>query len=147
MRVSSSVSSQGCGVVEYGNKRDAQKALAELHDSDLLGRPLMVREDREEGGDGGGAVRERTSQRMRDQGDRPPREDRGSREDRGGKGRGAGRGGRTVRPAKEVSGLPPEFGFLLPQSFNVSINFNGPIPRYLSNLFYNIFLASFSLYF
>eukprot|EP00316_Scyphosphaera_apsteinii_P024380 CAMPEP_0119344092 /NCGR_PEP_ID=MMETSP1333-20130426/106791_1 /TAXON_ID=418940 /ORGANISM="Scyphosphaera apsteinii, Strain RCC1455" /LENGTH=325 /DNA_ID=CAMNT_0007356515 /DNA_START=34 /DNA_END=1012 /DNA_ORIENTATION=+ len=39
--------SKGCGLVVFSNARDAQKAITMLHDTDLLGRPIFVREDRE----------------------------------------------------------------------------------------------------
>ena len=41
--------SQGCGVVEFQSMQDAQNAIATLHDSELDGRKLLVREDREDG--------------------------------------------------------------------------------------------------
>ncbi|EJU02474.1 RNA-binding domain-containing protein [Dacryopinax primogenitus] len=40
--------SKGCGIVEYANSDDAQKAIRELGDQPLLGRPIFIREDREE---------------------------------------------------------------------------------------------------
>ncbi|KAL8286877.1 hypothetical protein RQP46_003883 [Phenoliferia psychrophenolica] len=40
--------SKGCGVVEYETPEQAQKAIRELSDQTLLGRPLFIREDREE---------------------------------------------------------------------------------------------------
>ncbi|MBW0475713.1 hypothetical protein O181_015428 [Austropuccinia psidii MF-1] len=39
--------SKGCGVVEYSSGEGAQKAIAELSDKPLLGRPVFIREDRE----------------------------------------------------------------------------------------------------
>ena len=39
--------SKGCGVCEFKNEQDAQKAIAELNDTDLKGRMIFVREDRE----------------------------------------------------------------------------------------------------
>lgn len=63
--------SKGCGIVMYQNSRDAVRAINELQNSVLHGRPIFVREDREKGGRGGG------------------------RGGRGGRGRGrGGRGGR-----------------------------------------------------
>lgn len=41
--------SKGCGIVEYASARDAQTAIAELNNSDLNGRSIFVREDREGG--------------------------------------------------------------------------------------------------
>ncbi|KAK4700674.1 hypothetical protein P7C70_g5564, partial [Phenoliferia sp. Uapishka_3] len=40
--------SKGCGVVEFSTPDEAQKAIRELSDQTLLGRPLFIREDREE---------------------------------------------------------------------------------------------------
>jgi len=39
--------SKGCGVVEFSTEEAARKAIAELSDRPLLGRPVFVREDRE----------------------------------------------------------------------------------------------------
>ena len=39
--------SKGCAIVEYATVRDAQRAIAELNDTDLMGRLIFVREDRE----------------------------------------------------------------------------------------------------
>ncbi|KAI0761322.1 hypothetical protein BD413DRAFT_591702 [Trametes elegans] len=39
--------SKGCGIVEYGNPEDAQRAIRELSEQLLLGRPVFIREDRE----------------------------------------------------------------------------------------------------
>lgn len=49
--------SKGCGIVIYQNVRDASRAIRELQNSVLHGRPIFVREDREQGGrrSGGGA--------------------------------------------------------------------------------------------
>lgn len=51
--------SKGCGIVEYTNVEDAQKAIKELTDTELFDRLIFVREDREDGqkfsgGRGGG---------------------------------------------------------------------------------------------
>ena len=40
--------SMGCGIVEFGSPQDAQNAIATMHDGELDGRKLLVREDREE---------------------------------------------------------------------------------------------------
>ncbi|CEL97671.1 unnamed protein product [Vitrella brassicaformis CCMP3155] len=51
--------SKGCGVVEYANPEDAQKAIETLNDTELFGRLIFVREDREPpgvGGRGGGPM-------------------------------------------------------------------------------------------
>ena len=53
-------SSLGCGIVEYQKSQDAQRAIRELQDSELNGRPLKVREDRAGGsvGSRGGSSRQ-----------------------------------------------------------------------------------------
>ena len=46
--------SKGCAVVEYETAQEAHVAIRDLHDTDLMGRLIFVREDREEvrcGGD------------------------------------------------------------------------------------------------
>ncbi|KAK4051148.1 g-strand binding protein [Microbotryomycetes sp. JL201] len=40
--------SKGCGVVEYSNPEDAQRAIRDLNEQTLLGRQIFVREDRED---------------------------------------------------------------------------------------------------
>lgn len=40
--------SKGCGIVEFANAEDAQNAIKTLHNIEWKGRPLLVREDREE---------------------------------------------------------------------------------------------------
>jgi len=42
--------SKGCGIVEFATAREARRAVAELQDTHVKGRPIFVREDREEGG-------------------------------------------------------------------------------------------------
>jgi len=46
--------SKGCGIVLYQKPQDAQRAIRELHNSELHNRPILVREDREQGSGGGG---------------------------------------------------------------------------------------------
>ena len=46
--------SRGCGLVTFQNARDATTAIQQLHDTDLKGRLIFVREDRE-GGTGPGS--------------------------------------------------------------------------------------------
>lgn len=46
--------SKGCGIVEYTNVEDAQKAIKELTDTELFDRLIFVREDREDGQKFGG---------------------------------------------------------------------------------------------
>eukprot|EP01135_Chromosphaera_perkinsii_P009928 Nk52_evm21s1967 gene=Nk52_evmTU21s1967 len=40
-------SSKGCGIVEYASQEGSQKAIDTMNDTDLNGRPIFVREDRE----------------------------------------------------------------------------------------------------
>lgn len=40
--------SKGCAVVEYETAQEAHAAIRDLHDTDLMGRLIFVREDREE---------------------------------------------------------------------------------------------------
>jgi len=44
--------SKGCGVVEYATQEAAQAAIETLNDTDLLGRKIFIREDRENVGTG-----------------------------------------------------------------------------------------------
>jgi len=46
--------SKGCGIVEYQNSMDAMNAINQLNNTILKGRPILVREDREEMPQGGG---------------------------------------------------------------------------------------------
>jgi len=46
--------SKGCGVVEYGSAEDAQRAIDQLNQSNLRGRNIFVRQDREHSNGGGG---------------------------------------------------------------------------------------------
>lgn len=39
--------SKGCGIVEFASHEDAQRSVRELSESPLLGRPVFIREDRE----------------------------------------------------------------------------------------------------
>jgi len=41
--------SKGCGLVTFANARDAASAISSLHDTELNGRLIFVREDREGG--------------------------------------------------------------------------------------------------
>mmetsp|Transcript_4587 Transcript_4587/g.10176 ORF Transcript_4587/g.10176 Transcript_4587/m.10176 type:complete len:486 (-) Transcript_4587:282-1739(-) len=47
--------SKGCGIVLYQKSHEAQRAIRELQNTELHGRPIFVREDREQGGGGGGS--------------------------------------------------------------------------------------------
>jgi len=49
--------SKGCGIVLYQNSRDAARAIRELQNSVLHGRPIFVREDREQSAGGRGGHR------------------------------------------------------------------------------------------
>ncbi|EKX39611.1 hypothetical protein GUITHDRAFT_160003 [Guillardia theta CCMP2712] len=51
--------SKGCAIVEYASPEDAQRAIAELNDTEMMGRLIFVREDREgfKGGMGTGGRR------------------------------------------------------------------------------------------
>ncbi|KAF8308261.1 RNA-binding domain-containing protein [Clavulina sp. PMI_390] len=40
--------SKGCGIVEYGTREEAQRAIRDLAEQQLLGRPVFIREDRED---------------------------------------------------------------------------------------------------
>jgi len=46
--------SKGCGIVEYATAEQAAEAISTLNDTDLNGRMIFVREDRETGGPSGG---------------------------------------------------------------------------------------------
>ena len=45
--------SKGWGIVEYSTPEEATEAMTRLNDTDLMGRPVHVREDREAGGRSG----------------------------------------------------------------------------------------------
>lgn len=49
--------SKGCGVVEFKTSEEAKAAIETLNDSELKGRMIFVREDRETSGGGGGGFR------------------------------------------------------------------------------------------
>jgi RNA recognition motif-containing protein len=49
-----STRSKGCGLVTFASAHDAANAIQTLHDTDLKGRLIFVREDREGGRGGGG---------------------------------------------------------------------------------------------
>merc|ERR1712183_41625 len=60
-------SSIGCGIVVYQSARDAQRAIRELQETELNGRPVRLREDRV-GGAGGGGGRKKGSRNNRNRG-------------------------------------------------------------------------------
>jgi len=72
--------SKGCGLVTYASAKEARAAIRDLTDTDLNGRLMFVREDRE----GGGTGRSQTG-------------DGGSRGSRGSRGGGGGSGGGGAR--------------------------------------------------
>uniref|UniRef100_A0A7S4IV91 RRM domain-containing protein n=1 Tax=Odontella aurita TaxID=265563 RepID=A0A7S4IV91_9STRA len=45
--------SKGCGIIEFETAEGAQRAVLTLNDTELMGRQIFVREDREEGSGGG----------------------------------------------------------------------------------------------
>ena len=49
--------SKGCGLVEFASEEDASKAILTLNDTDLMGRSIFVREDREEKKSGAGRTK------------------------------------------------------------------------------------------
>ena len=53
--------SKGCGIVEFSTVEGAQDAIEKLTDSELKGRKIFVREDREDGKRGGGGARSSSS--------------------------------------------------------------------------------------
>lgn len=46
--------SKGCGIVEFSTNEEAQEAIKTLTDTELKGRMIFVREDRETSSSGGG---------------------------------------------------------------------------------------------
>ncbi|KAL7485818.1 hypothetical protein ACHAW6_011410 [Cyclotella cf. meneghiniana] len=46
--------SKGCGIVEYASAEEARKAVEELNNTELMGRQIFVREDRESANTAGG---------------------------------------------------------------------------------------------
>mmetsp|Transcript_30133 Transcript_30133/g.72822 ORF Transcript_30133/g.72822 Transcript_30133/m.72822 type:complete len:489 (+) Transcript_30133:70-1536(+) len=91
--------SKGCGIVEFSSPEGAQKAMEELNDSELKGRSIFVREDREKGGGHGGG------QGMRE-GDGGYQG--GWNRDGGGGGDGGGRGGNQGNLSVYVGNLAYE---------------------------------------
>lgn len=92
--------SKGMGILEYGTREEAEEAIRTLNETELDGRQIAVREDRDaparEGGGGDGSDR---GGRGRGRGGRS--DGGGDRGDRGGRGGGGrGRGGREREPKK-----------------------------------------------
>jgi len=46
--------SKGCGIVEFATEEGAKQAVLTMNDTELMGRQIFVREDREDGSGGGG---------------------------------------------------------------------------------------------
>ncbi|KAJ1416207.1 hypothetical protein B484DRAFT_454353 [Ochromonadaceae sp. CCMP2298] len=55
--------SKGCGLVEFATVEGAQRAILELNDTELQGRPVFVREDRETGAPSAPVVKPMTTLR------------------------------------------------------------------------------------
>lgn len=53
--------SKGCAIVEFETNKAAQDAIRDLHDTEVDGRLIFLREDREAKGSGGGGTREGNS--------------------------------------------------------------------------------------
>jgi len=53
--------SKGCGIVEFATLEGAQEAVKSLNDTELSGRQIFVREDREDRGSGGGLAAQKTT--------------------------------------------------------------------------------------
>jgi len=51
MTTKSTRKSRGCGLVEFATEEEAQNAIATLNDTEIEGRKVLVREDRERGGE------------------------------------------------------------------------------------------------
>jgi RNA recognition motif-containing protein len=82
--------SNGCGIVVYQHPKEAARAIRELQNTELNGRPIYLREDRSQSGRGGGAGRG---------GGRAPGRGRGGRGSRGGN---AHPSGKTITPGCQV---------------------------------------------
>uniref|UniRef100_A0A0G4HA21 RRM domain-containing protein n=1 Tax=Chromera velia CCMP2878 TaxID=1169474 RepID=A0A0G4HA21_9ALVE len=95
--------SKGCGIVEYASPEGAQAAIESLNDSELFGRMIFVREDREEGKDRGERA-PRTYQNY-SRGDGSGNYGGGGSFNRRGGGRfsGGGRGGNSFRSGPPVA--------------------------------------------
>eukprot|EP00929_Paragymnodinium_shiwhaense_P027662 TRINITY_DN16190_c0_g1_i1.p1 TRINITY_DN16190_c0_g1~~TRINITY_DN16190_c0_g1_i1.p1 ORF type:complete len:383 (+),score=64.46 TRINITY_DN16190_c0_g1_i1:75-1223(+) len=58
------MNSKGCGIVEFASPKDAARAIRDLHDSEILGRLIFVREDRDKGKGSGKGKRARSPERF-----------------------------------------------------------------------------------
>jgi len=72
--------SKGCGIVEFASASDARNAIATLNDTEIDGRLIFVREDRESGSTGGASDVSKRARPLSDQ--RDQREQRDLREPR-----------------------------------------------------------------
>lgn len=63
--------SKGCGIVEFSTVEGAQDAIEKLTDTELKGRKIFVREDREDGKRTGGAPRAPKAEASAEGGDAP----------------------------------------------------------------------------
>lgn len=70
--------SKGCGIVEFASSSDARNAISTLNDTELDGRLIFVREDRESGSAGTAGEVSKRARPLRDQ--RDQREQRDHRE-------------------------------------------------------------------
>jgi RNA recognition motif-containing protein len=115
--------SKGCGIVEFEYAEDALKAISALSNSELDGRSILVREDREDrdlrGGSGGsgGAPPPRGGGRNDDRGDRG-----GGRPDGG---RNAGGGGRGGGGDSAISALGSQGNTVMVQNLPWSVTWQG----------------------
>jgi len=86
--------SKGCGIVEFTEVEGAKDAIEKLTDTELKGRKIFVREDREDGKRGGGGG---------EGGDRAPRPNRGTSSGGGdGDDQGGVEGGTTPKPGSQL---------------------------------------------
>jgi len=75
--------SKGCGLVTFESAGDASRAINELTDSELDGRPIFVREDREAGNDRGSTRQPKREPYENSSGGNNRRNDRDGRGDNG----------------------------------------------------------------
>lgn len=95
--------SKGCGIVEFTEVEGAKDAIEKLTDSELKGRKIFVREDREDGKRGGGGG-------GGEGGERAPRPNRGGGGDRAASGGGGGDGDKDDSQGGGEPGTEPEPG-------------------------------------
>eukprot|EP01063_Lacrimia_lanifica_P022922 TRINITY_DN3042_c0_g2_i1.p3 TRINITY_DN3042_c0_g2~~TRINITY_DN3042_c0_g2_i1.p3 ORF type:complete len:237 (+),score=70.60 TRINITY_DN3042_c0_g2_i1:144-854(+) len=120
VKMNSEGRSAGCGIVEFATAQEAASAMQNLHDAELEGRKIFVREDREDrdlGGKGGGKGSKggKGGRGNRDDRDRDERPRRGGYErerDSGRGGRDSGRGGRDSGRGGRGGGVSVRVGNL-----------------------------------